>query len=108
MRTFIFVSLLLVTLMACRKEVEEHYVTLGYEQTFCADPWQNDNNDSTTINNVANYLSSASLYATDIWIDQGGETGSKQDCTSKTGKLIHVNTLASDSLLARYRRIGFQ
>jgi hypothetical protein len=95
---------------ACSKNtlIEDKYVTLSYNQTFCADPWKNLSSDSLTLVNVANYLNSYNLYIAGLNIKQVLPADSCKACTCKTGKTIYVSTFDSDSLKAKYYQIGFK
>lgn len=97
---------------ACIKEdrLGDTYVSLTYKQTQCSDPWPTGNTDSLTLINVIHYLDSAHLYIAGINLTSGNPNSGYEcaACPCKTGKLINVTTLNNDSLLARYKRVGFE
>lgn len=85
----------------------DRYITLSYKQTYCSDPWTNAASDDQIIQNVAGYLSSHNLYFAALNIQKNADPEACQSCGCKTGKTIYVTTFDSDSLRARYSRIGF-
>jgi hypothetical protein len=100
---------LALLLFACKKHLlSDQYITLSYQQTYCADPWMNQADDSLTLKNVAAYLNSASLYVAGLSIKQETSLVSCAACNCKTGKIIYVTTLDADSLKAKYQRLGFK
>ncbi len=104
------VLLLVFIAMACTREtlIGDKYVTFAYSQTGCADPWGSQPSDSLTLVKVADYLTAANLYIASLGIRADGTTEICQACSCKTGKVIYVSTLDSDSLRAQYTRIGFR
>ena len=101
---------IVIIILSCKKEKsigDDEYVTLSYNQTYCADAWKTGNTDSITLRNLANYLIDADLYLASLYIKQEHEAEMCQACNCKTGKVIYVSTLNSDSLKAKYARIGF-
>ena len=107
---FVIFFLLILTISSCSKKplIEDKYVTLSYRQTFCSDPWTNVAIDSLTLINVATYLNSSGLYIAGLNIEQVTPPDICNACTCKTGKTIYVSTFDSDSLKAKYNRIGFK
>ncbi len=100
-----------VTILACTKSNrigDDEYITLSYKQTFCSDPWATGSNDSLTLANVAAYLNSAGLYIAGLKIKQESSPSACLACACKTGKMIMVSTLNSETLKAKYQQIGFQ
>ncbi len=112
MRTLSILAIfMIVTVFACTKDEpigENEYVTLSYKQTSCSDPWMNTSSDSLTLVNVANYLNGVQLYFASLNIKLDGPIELCLACPCKTGRTIFVSTLNSDSLKARYERIGFK
>jgi hypothetical protein len=103
--------LIAVIIASCKKEKligEDEYVTLSYHQTYCTDLWATGSTDSITLRNLANYLTDANLYVASLYINQETSGEMCQACTCKTGKVIYVSTLNSDSLKVRYAGIGFK
>jgi len=112
MRTGIcFLLIITIILFACNKEKligKDEYVTLTYQQTSCADAWATGFSDSATLHNLSEYLISSGLYIASLNIKQVGSPVICDACYCKTGKVIYVSTLNSDSLKAKYNRIGFR
>jgi hypothetical protein len=103
--------LIAVIIFSCKKEKligDDEYVTLSYHQTYCADLWETGNTDSVTLRNLANYLIDANLYVSSLYINEETPGEMCNACTCKTGKVIYVSTLNSDSLKVKYARIGFK
>jgi len=103
--------LIIVIILACKKIRiigYSEYITLAYKQTFCSDFWTTGSNDSITINNVKRYFDSSELYIAGLDIKQDTNPDTCEACNCKTGKTIYVTTLDSDSLKAKYARIGFK
>lgn len=107
----LFIFLSIAALTACRKDRpvgEKEYVTLTYQQTYCADPWPTGSTDSATLKNVARYLDSAQLYIAGLSIKAEAPPEVCSACTCKTGKIIYVSTLNSETLKVKYEAIGFK
>jgi hypothetical protein len=107
------IAFLLLTTMAmgaCKKHapIADRYVTLGYKQTYCADPWKTETNDSLTLKNVADYLKAEELYIASLDIKQETTPEACFACSCKTGKNIYVTTLDSETLKAKYFKLGFK
>ncbi|MEO5893450.1 MAG: hypothetical protein ABIQ31_24570 [Ferruginibacter sp.] len=110
MLKYLFILLIIATSAACKKSQpigEDEYVTLQYKQTSCADVWTSAPTDSATLKNVAAYLNSLNLYIASLNIKKVYTADACDACHCKTGKVIYVSTLNSDSLKAKYGRIGF-
>jgi hypothetical protein len=90
---------------ACKKN--NSYVTLSYKQTQCSDPWGTSQNDSITIKGFKHYADSTKLYATNIYITKDGDPAACLACACPTGRFINVTTLKNDSMIAKYKRLGF-
>ena len=99
-------------MISCQKNnpiLSDKYITLAYPQTYCTDPWVTVlADDSLTLKNVSAYLTSNNLYIANLSIKRDSLPGTCSACYCKTGKKIYVTTLESDSLLAKYNRIGFK
>lgn len=111
LRIFVSIVIMAIAITACtRQELigNKEFITLSYQQTYCADPWKTGSNDSLTIENVTHYLDSAGLYRAGIHIKSEGGTATCQACACQTGKIIYIITLNSNSIIARYNRIGFK
>lgn len=106
-----FLIIVTIILFSCNKEKltgKDEYVTLSYQQTFCADAWTTGSSDSLTLHNLSDYLVSAGLYIASLNIKLVDNPQTCYACNCKTGKVIYVSTLNSDSLKAKYNRIGFR
>ncbi|MEO8762986.1 MAG: hypothetical protein ABI416_01805 [Ginsengibacter sp.] len=99
-----------IVMPACKKNkiLKDEYTTLDYKQTFCADPWPIGGTDSLTLKNLAAYLDSSGLYLAGLTIKKEADEDLCYACFCKTGKTIYATTLASDTLKARYGRLGFK
>ena len=108
--TILFFAAAVVAACIKKSEIGDTYVTVSYKQTQCADKWNSSGSDSLTLVNVVHYLDSSQLYVAAINItntkDNNGQACAACNCL--TGKLINVTTLNSDSLIAKYKRIGFE
>ncbi|HQD08507.1 MAG TPA: hypothetical protein PLQ65_02505 [Flavihumibacter sp.] len=110
MNKIIYGLLAIISTAACRKTemIADKYITLSYHQTFCSDPWTAGTTESSTLVEVARYLHAKGLYTASLRIDLTGTPEVCSACICKTGKIISVSTLDSDSLRAQYARIGFK
>lgn len=106
-----FLLIITIILFSCNKEKltgNDEYVTLTYQQTSCADAWATGSSDSITLHNVSEYLVSSGLYIASLNIKLFSSPVICDACYCKTGKVIYVSTLNSDSLIAKYNRLGFR
>jgi hypothetical protein len=94
--------------LGCKKETCSKSVTLSYQQTFCADPWQNGASDTATLNNVSAYMNANKIYFSDINIKKESEAQLCMACTCKTGKTIYITTEDSEPVIDKLKNIGFQ
>ena len=110
MRPGTCIVFIIIALMSCKKSrmIKDEYITLAYKQTFCADAWATGSNDSLTLGSLTAYLNSSGLYVAGINIKQDTNPDLCNACICKTGKTISVSTLNTDSLKAKYGRIGFK
>ena len=101
-----------VTLFSCTKQgklIGDKYIALSHRQTYCADQWTNVlSSDSLTLKNVAIYLGNNNLYVAGLSIKQDTLPDICNACNCRTGKTIYATTLASDSMIAKYNRLGFK
>lgn len=108
---YISILLIAVSVFSCTKTKsigEDEYVTLSYDQTFCADPWGADSNDTITLNQVSHYLDSVDLYIAALNIQNVTSPETCFACSCKTGKKIYVSTLNSETLKEKYKLLGFK
>ncbi|MEP7377369.1 MAG: hypothetical protein ABI675_28460 [Chitinophagaceae bacterium] len=113
MRTMrILIIFIATAIFACTKKNQRigdnEYTTLSYKQTYCSDPWATGTNDNLTLVNVASYLASSELYIASLYIKQENSPDMCLACSCKTGKIITVSTLNSETLKAKYLQIGFK
>ena len=104
--------LLFITLAgaSCKKSepMITKYITLGYRQTYCADPWPMGANDTQTLENVADYLEAEGLHVASLNMKQETSPDICLACHCKTGKTIYASILDGESLKAKYQEIGFK
>ncbi|MCX6316867.1 MAG: hypothetical protein NTW29_06235 [Bacteroidetes bacterium] len=105
----ISLSVIAILLFSCERDIKigDKYVTLSRKQTYCADPWPMAASDSLTLENVKAYINANNLYIADLTIRLDTAPDLCAACFCKTGKTIYVSTLYSDTMVARYGRIGF-
>ena len=99
-----------LTIIACKKDRSntDKYITLRYEQTYCADSWATGENRDFLLKSITNYLKSEGLYVASVNIKQEREPEICLACSCKTGKTIYVTTLDSEDVKARYLELGFK
>lgn len=107
MKRLLYVCVLALILASCAKD-EVQYKTVSYQQTYCADPWQYDNGDDITqARYVGNYLDSLGLFHTSILVKVERPGDLCLACICKSGKVIYVVTKDEETVLQKYRAIGF-
>jgi hypothetical protein len=109
-KVLVLLLVIIASIVGCRKNSaigKNQFVTLKYNQTYCSDPWPTGSNDSLTLKNVSNYLNAQGLYNQSLSIKQEATPQVCSACNCKSGKIIYVSTLDSDSLKTRYQNIGF-
>ncbi len=94
----------------CTKKalMQDKYVTLGYEQTQCADPWMNVVADSVTLKNVASYLNASGVYVGALSIKHMNSGVACLACSCKTGAIIYVTTFDNAGMKTQYQKLGFR
>jgi hypothetical protein len=87
---------------------DKEFITLSYQQTMCSDPWKTAGSDSLTLVNVADYLKAADIHIAGLNIKHDGTKLVCEACNCKTGKVIYVSTLNSETLKEKLMKIGFK
>lgn len=108
--SLIILSLLILILAACTKSevIKDRFITLSYQQTQCADPWNNSVDDSITLKNVNEHLKSNGIYVASLLIKQESMAEICTACTCKTGKIIYLSTFDDRDMKKKAESVGFK
>ncbi|MBI2721093.1 MAG: hypothetical protein HYX39_02845 [Bacteroidetes bacterium] len=94
--SFFYILLVtIVTLTNCQKLIQTSWVY--YDETACADPWGDSNNDeSSKKNNVKNYLKDKDIKVFEVQILNDGTLELCYSCGCKTGHRIKCKIKSKD------------
>jgi hypothetical protein len=103
---FFLVTLAVFFSFSCEKK--ENIIQLHFNETGCANPWNNDsgtligfgNNDPDYENKVKNYLIKSGLVIKDISITNDGPISGCFSCFCTTGRKINISVFEKDRNLA--------
>ena len=83
----ILIIFFFTSMISCEKRQQRE---VFYNETQCADPWENATNEKDKIENVKTFINSLGIQPISINIDQNGEAQACLACACLTGNRIIV------------------
>lgn len=85
--SIIFIIIAFISNIACEKRQQRE---VYYNETQCADPWENAPIENDKLDNVKTFINSLGIQPVSIRIDQSGEAQACAACACLTGNRIIV------------------
>jgi hypothetical protein len=107
MKKFILLAFIGIAFLSCSKDDDSNeYLFVLYNQTYCADPWGNTDNNNELADKVGDYFKAENIEIFNIKIDNKGTPQLCNACMCLSGKRIIANVNKHD--LNSIKEYGFQ